>query len=67
MKQPYNYKKASTKTLLKKFEVLKREWNDLPRRSSFSGLYVSGELDELQQMLEKRGVDFQPFYMDIYL
>lgn len=62
----YNYNKASTKTLLKKFESLKRAWNRLPRRSSYTGMYVAGELEDLQNMLEKREVDFQPFYMDIY-
>jgi len=35
-------------------DLLWVEWCSLPRRDSFSGLYISGELNEVQQKLDQR-------------
>lgn len=58
-------KRLSTPRLLKAFEQAKREWHDLPRRSSFSGLHVSGQLNLIQQTLESRKVEFEPFITEV--
>lgn len=60
-----NYTKMNKARLLKEFEKEKKNWKSLPRKSSFSGLAVSGRLDSIQQLMEKRGYDFEPFYMEI--
>jgi hypothetical protein len=39
--------------LRKKRDRLYHEFNTMPRRSSFSGLHVSGELDDVQQELDR--------------
>jgi hypothetical protein len=60
-----DYSKLTKKELLEQFEIEKKNWNSLPRKSSFSGLAVSSRLDKIQQTMESRGYDFEPIYMEI--
>lgn len=60
-----NYKKMSKARLLREFEREKKNWFSLPRRSSFSGLAVSDRLERIQQLMESRGYDFKPVFMEI--
>ena len=58
-------KRMSTVRLLSALKRGKKEWGSLPKKSSFSGLHVSRQLDMIQQVLEKRGVEFNPIYTEI--
>lgn len=60
-----NYTKMSRTRLLREFEKEKANWKSLPRKSSFSGLAISERLEKIQQLMEKRGYDFNPIYMEI--
>jgi hypothetical protein len=60
-----NYKKMSKQALLREFVKEKQHWNRLPRRESFSGLALADNLEAIQQLMEKRGYTFKPFYMEI--
>lgn len=58
-------KKMSSEKLMQKLAKLKKDWASLPRRDSFSGIGIGGELNAIQQTLEARGVKFDPIYMEI--
>jgi hypothetical protein len=60
-----NYKKMNKQRLLRAFEIKKRAWKSLPKKSSFSGLHISGELEEIQQIMEARGYDFKEFVVEV--
>lgn len=59
------YTKMSSVRLLKELEKEKKNWKSLPKRNSFSGLAVSGRLEEIQQVLERREIEFEPIYTTI--
>jgi hypothetical protein len=46
--------------LRKKRDTLWNDFNTMPRRESFSGLYVSGELEKVQQELDKLEKNHHP-------
>lgn len=58
-------KKMSSNRLLAALKRGKKDWASLPRRSSFGGIHVSGQLNIIQQELQRRGVNFQPIYTEI--
>jgi hypothetical protein len=60
-----NYSKYSTARLLKSLAREKKMWHSLPRKSSFSGLAVSGRLEKIQTILENREAKFEPIYTEI--
>lgn len=60
-----NYTKMSKARLFREFEKEKKNWKSLPRKSSFGGLAVSGHLNSIQQLMEKRGYDFESFHTEI--
>jgi tRNA splicing ligase len=60
-----DYSKLNQKDLVEQFEIEKKNWASLPRKSSFSGLAISGRLDKIQQIMKSRGYDFEPIYMEI--
>jgi hypothetical protein len=60
-----NYSKMNKARLLKEFEKEKSNFNSLPRKGSFSELAIADRLNSIQQLMEKRGYTFKPFYMEI--
>ena len=55
----------SNTELLAEFELEKKNFNSLQKKGSFSGLAISGRLEEIQELMDSKGIDFEPFYMNI--
>ena len=60
-----NYTKLSARKLRAEFARQSKAWRSLQKKESFSGLGISGRLERIQQELERRGLPFEPLYMEI--
>jgi len=60
-----DYDKMTESELQEQFEIEKKNWRQCPRKDSFSGLAISERCEKIQQTMEVKGYNFDPFYMEI--
>ena len=60
-----DYDKMTEAELKEQFAIEKTNWRRCPRKDSFSGLAISERCEKVQQTMEEKGIDFEPFYMTI--
>jgi len=60
-----DYSKITSRELRNLLKQEIYEFEHLPRKSSFSGLSISGRIEEIQQEMERRGIEWEEYIAEL--